>query len=155
MNEFIRKCRILREMREKGLESGRDAVSNYFANGMEAPGLVHPENVIAWVSSDNSGLDGEYVHQRMILKILLEGHVRTLLDGQPRLMTPGTAALFFPYQVHASQLLDAAENYSFAAVTFTLNASDMRRIQLLKNRIFPFRRDDEKDLLQILAGYQN
>ena len=155
MTENIRKCNILQKMTRAEIESGHQKIRSYFSNGLNAPYLVHPENLVAWVSSDDSGLKNEYVHRRLVLKLILCGKVRTMLDGRPFTMNPGDAVLFFPYQIHATQKNgDPALPYRFAAVTFTLDSGDLERLHPLRNRVFRLSENEEDALVKIVAAYQ-
>ncbi len=149
MTVKIRKCNILRKIEQAGILSGSGGTNSF----LNAPGMVAPRDILARVSENESGLSGEFTHRRFVLKIILSGKVRTMLDGRPLPMCPGDGALFFPYQVHATRRLTGSrEPYRFAAVTFVLNPEEQPKLAPLRNRIFRISERDSELLVRILGA---
>ncbi len=152
----MRKSHILRIFENAGLVPGCAGIRSYFSEGMNAPYLVHPQNVIAWHSSGRDDLSGEFVHQRFVFKTVLQGHIRILLDGHSSRINPGEGILISPFQVHLSREAGPeTEQYHYAAVTFTLSADDAERLEPLRNHIFRMTRENIRALTGIIAGFQS
>ncbi len=156
MTENIRYCNISKKMAAAGIRKGRGEVRNLFAGGLSVAYNIQPENIIAWISSDQGDFKKENVHRRFVLKTITRGCIRTMLDGYPLILHPGDAVLFFPYQVHISSLYEKSNSaYEMAAVTFTLaEGCNSAVLEPLRGRVFRMTEEDGTSLVRILRAYQ-
>lgn len=124
-----------------------------FSGGMDTLCPIVPEDVIVRISSSRHFFRQTFIHQRMILKVILKGEVNTLLDGEEFSMSPGDAMLFFPHQFHSTRLADPASEYEFVAVSFLEKSRNYEPLLNLRSRVFRLDRSDFDNLLKLISAY--
>jgi len=143
---FRRKIDSLRKRKELS-----DAVP--FSGGMDTLCPIVPEDVVVRISSSRKFFRQTFIHQRMILKVILKGKVDTLLDGEEFTMSSGDAMLFFPHQFHSTRMADPALDYEFVAVSFLEKNRNYTPLLKLKSRVFHMDRSDLENLLKLISAY--
>ncbi len=125
---------------------------NYFSGGISTPLPVIPENVIAWFGKIGREKRRDYLHQRMVLKIILSGTAVNFIEGVPFRTEAGKANLFFPYELHFS-LQEGVEECNYLAVTFTLNdPTGYAFLSPLRNRTISITEKDGALLAKVVSA---
>lgn len=125
---------------------------NYFSGGISTPLPVIPENVIAWFGKIGREKRRDYLHQRMVLKVILTGTAVNFIEGVPFRTEAGKANLFFPYELHFS-INEGAEECTYLAVTFTLNdPAGYSFLSPLRNRLIDITEKDSVLLAKVVSA---
>ena len=105
-----------------------------FSGGISTDLDFMPEDILVWESPQNLNVTDTSVHQRMILKLLLNGRCTMIVDGERIPMKAGDMICVFPFQFHTTILECPRPRYSFLAVTFTERRRNVSSFAMLKNR---------------------
>lgn len=116
---------------------------DFFSGGISSDLDFMPENILVWKSHKTLRVTGSYIHQRMILKLVLSGRCTMLVDGVRITLNAGDMLCLFPYQFHSTILECARNEYSFLAVTFTEKNKNYDSFSMLKYHVL---HPDQKDL---------
>jgi AraC-like DNA-binding protein len=155
MDKNMSLTNINKELERLNVEKDPEGLRSYFAGGMNTLCPFLPENVIAWISSSEKSLDKTFVHQRMILKVILKGRIISYVDAIPIQLQAGDAVLYFPHQLHYSKNIDEQNNHEFMAITFTGHECDYTPLLPLKNHVLKLNNQNEEGLCKIISAFQH
>lgn len=136
----------------KSFKTAEHKVESYFFGGLSAASSFVPENIIAWIGSDAESCTKAHLHHRVILKIILNGSVRTCIDGISVRMKKGEAILYFPHQLH-STTIEGDSSFRYMAITFTEKNQDYSMLFPLKNKVMKISLHDEKLLFGVFDSF--
>lgn len=133
------------------LDSKKSEMQNsLFSGGISADFDFMPENIIVWRSSKTLNCSDTSIHQRMILKIILDGVCSMNVDGLQIPMQKGDMICLFPFQFHSTKLECSREEYSFLAITFTERKRNYSSFLSLKNHLLHPDHSDMENLKKII-----
>jgi len=136
------------------LQYNRETLPSLRSGGMESICPVIPENVIVRVDSNRGLVAGKtYAHRRMILKMILSGRLKAIIDGLNFYMEPGDSVLFFPFQFHAAIDLNPDDRHRFIAVSFLVPENNPSVFLPLKNHIFKLSTEELVSLKEITEAF--
>ena len=127
-------------------EKHAEMKNSLFSGGVSADFDFIPENIIVWQSSRTLNCSDTSIHQRMILKIILDGVCTMTVDGLQIPMKKGDMICLFPFQFHSTKLECARADYSFLAVSFTERKRNYSSFIPLKNHLLT---PDETDFFNL------
>lgn len=126
-----------------------------FSGGITADLNFIPENILVWRSSQTLKVTDTSIHQRMILKIILDGYCTMIVDGLRIPMKKGDMICLFPFQFHSTTLECPREKYSFLAITFTEKQRDYSAFFALKNHLLHPDPQDIANIVKMIRSFQN
>lgn len=130
----------------------KEAKNSLFSGGVSADFDFMPENIIVWKSSKTLNCSDTSIHQRMILKIILNGVCTMTVDGLQIPMQKGDMICLFPFQFHSTKLNCPRDEYSFLAISFTERKRNYSSFLPLKNHLLTPDKSDSSNLKKIICS---
>ena len=133
-------------------ETHKEAKNSLFSGGISADFDFMPENIIVWKSSKTLNCSDTSIHQRMILKLILNGVCTMTVDGLQIPMQKGDMICLFPFQFHSTKLNCPRDEYSFLAISFTERKRNYSAFLSLKNHLLSPDESDFSNLKKIVRS---
>ena len=133
-------------------EKHKEIQNSLFSGGISVDFDFMPENIIVWKSSRTLNCSDTSIHQRMILKIILDGVCTMTVDGLQIPMQKGDMICLFPFQFHSTKLECPREDYSFLAISFTERKRNYNSFLSLKNHLLTPDKSDVSNLKKIICS---